>query len=403
MYRTCIFCHGDLGSNEAIETFPVGRRLAFDPSRGRLWVVCRKCERWNLSPLDARWEAIEECERRFRDTRLKVTSENIGLARLPEGAELVRVGRPQREEFAAWRYGDQFGRGRKRAILYTTAGAAAAGAILIGGAAAGVSMGGVFPGMTQAVKRWYLERPIDRLWDESGRPIRILRRHLYTSRLVPAADGGWELHADHVPGWSKNDRGAESSRPRSHYEARLVPSPDGAGWTPHPDDAVPAGRTGRTREPLIVHGDEAVRLAGRLMAQANRRGGKLSVVRDAVARIEAAGHPERFLPLAAREANREYLASGQTDLSDKKLARLRKPIPGSLAGLSHDVRLAVELATQEQAEREALEGELKGLEAMWRQAEEIAHIADNLFVPESVESFIRDERRRLSEETEDLA
>ncbi|MDX1577041.1 MAG: hypothetical protein R3266_01090 [Gemmatimonadota bacterium] len=52
------------------------------------------------------------------------------------------------------------------------------------------------------------------------------------------------------------------------------------------------------------------------------------------------------------------------------------------------------MATQEQAEREALEGELKGLEAMWREAEEIARIADNLFVPESVEAFIKKERTR---------
>ena len=30
MYSTCLFCHGDLGKNAAIEHFPVGRRLAFD-------------------------------------------------------------------------------------------------------------------------------------------------------------------------------------------------------------------------------------------------------------------------------------------------------------------------------------------------------------------------------------
>lgn len=65
MYRNCIYCAGDLGSNEIIEEFPVGRRPAFDGARGRLWVVCRRCERWNLSPLEIRWEAIEECERRY--------------------------------------------------------------------------------------------------------------------------------------------------------------------------------------------------------------------------------------------------------------------------------------------------------------------------------------------------
>ena len=77
-----MFCHSSLGSNEAIEHFPVGRRLAFDAAKGRLWAVCRSCERWNLSPLEERWEAIEECERLFRDTKLRVSTENIGLAQL---------------------------------------------------------------------------------------------------------------------------------------------------------------------------------------------------------------------------------------------------------------------------------------------------------------------------------
>lgn len=364
MYTTCIYCHGDLGSNDGIEEFPVGRRLAFDSGTGRLWVVCRRCERWNLSPLDTRWEAIEACERRYHDTRLRASSDNIGLARLPDGLELVRVGRPLRDEFAAWRYGDQFGRRRKRAILYTAAGGAAAGALVIGGTIAGVSMGAMFPGLMNAVQQWYRNRTIHRLRDEHGEPIRILRRHLFTSRLVPASDGpGWELHADYTPGWSKK-----------------------------------AGRSGR-RTPakrLIVTGDEALRLASRLMAQANRRGGNKRVIRAAVARIEEAGHPDVYLPRAAREAERDFLASGKTNLSEKKLKSLSKPIPGSLSGLPKDVRLAVEMATQEQAEREAMEGELKGLEAMWREADEIAHIADNLFVPESVEEFIRDERDRLS-------
>ena len=61
MFKTCMFCTRPLGTNEVIEHFPVGRRLAFDAERGRLWVVCRKFERWNLSPLEERWEAVEMC------------------------------------------------------------------------------------------------------------------------------------------------------------------------------------------------------------------------------------------------------------------------------------------------------------------------------------------------------
>ncbi|HEY7569129.1 MAG TPA: hypothetical protein VH762_16225, partial [Gemmatimonadaceae bacterium] len=110
MYATCLFCNKPLGNNEALETFPVGRRLAFDAAKGRLWVVCRQCERWNLTPLDERWEAIEQAEKLYRDTRRRVATDNIGLANLRDGTTLVRIGQPQRPEFAAWRYGDQFGR-----------------------------------------------------------------------------------------------------------------------------------------------------------------------------------------------------------------------------------------------------------------------------------------------------
>ena len=52
MYKTCMFCNKSLRTNEVVEEFPVGRRLAFDAAKGRLWVVCRSCERWKLDKLD---------------------------------------------------------------------------------------------------------------------------------------------------------------------------------------------------------------------------------------------------------------------------------------------------------------------------------------------------------------
>jgi hypothetical protein len=139
MYSTCLFCTKSLGTNEVLEHFPVGRRIAFDAAKGRLWVVCRQCARWNLTPLEERWEAIEEAERLFRGTRLRVSTDNIGLAKLSEGLELVRVGQPQRPEIAAWRYGDQFGRRRRRGLVTAGLIAAGGGAVLAGGAAVGMS------------------------------------------------------------------------------------------------------------------------------------------------------------------------------------------------------------------------------------------------------------------------
>src|SRR5258705_13225757 len=106
MYTTCLFCNESLGTNDVVEFFPVGRRLAFDPENGRLWVICGQCTRWILSAIEERWEAIDDCERRFRATHLRYSTDNIGLAQLREGLELVRIGKALRPEVAAWRYGD---------------------------------------------------------------------------------------------------------------------------------------------------------------------------------------------------------------------------------------------------------------------------------------------------------
>ncbi|HWK90225.1 MAG TPA: hypothetical protein VNP72_09525, partial [Longimicrobium sp.] len=132
MYRTCIFCAGDLGSNQAVEAFPVGRGLAFDGWKGRLWAICSRCGRWNLAPMEERWEAVEEAEKLFRDSRLRVQSENIGLCRLPDGTRLIRVGQAMPGELAAWRYGDQLLR-RRRQYLAAGAASVAVGAVVMGG------------------------------------------------------------------------------------------------------------------------------------------------------------------------------------------------------------------------------------------------------------------------------
>lgn len=353
MYSTCLFCNRPLGRNEVLETFPVGRRVAFDGDRGRLWVVCRRCERWNLSPLEERWEAIEDCERLFRDTRLRVSTDNIGLARIGDELELVRIGRPVRGEFAAWRYGDQFGRRRKRAMLYTTAGVGALGLLAVGGAAAGISIGGGYWGISQAIQGINNERTAVRLRNEEGEQIRVQLKHLERSRLVPVDnEEGWELHVRHTLGWS-------------------------------------AGISTGDDELMVLTGPRAVAVAGKLMARANRRGGKKDTIAQAVRHIETVGHPEAFLIEATREGERlrEEKARG----SEKKR---KKTAAGTLAKLPGEIRLAVEMATQEEAERRAMEGELDILEEAWRQAEEIAGIADNLLVPQSVEDFLRQEKKK---------
>ena len=89
MFTTCAFCSGRLDGDGGPSGLGVGRRLAFDEWKARLWVVCPRCGQWNLTPFEERWDAVETAERLFRDTPRRVQGEQIGLARVPEGLELV--------------------------------------------------------------------------------------------------------------------------------------------------------------------------------------------------------------------------------------------------------------------------------------------------------------------------
>jgi hypothetical protein len=342
VYATCLFCNGDLGRNEVIESFPVGRRLAFDAVKGRLWVVCRKCERWNLSPLEERWEAIEECERQFRGTTLRVSTDQIGLARLKEGLELVRIGQPQRPEMAAWRYGDQFGRRRKRHYAMIAGGVAVAGVIVVAGPVLGLVSGVA----------------INPLWQFVNAGRGIYRYRTFVN--VPTPDGTF-----------LRTRLADLNRVRlSFVQGEVVievPTPTGQFVTPWY-----RYQTGRTMRELT--GDAAIRAAGALLPRINQSGGNQSQVQRAVSILEENPAPEKVFTRALGSIER----TSRWNTGRHGASTLHK--------LPLHTRLALEMAAHEDAERRALEGELHVLEAAWRNAEEIAKIADDMFVPESVET-----------------
>ena len=139
--------------------------------------------------------------------------------------------------------------------------------------------------------------------------------------------------------------------------------------------------------------EDAIDVAGKLMARANRSGGNKQTIDLAVKRIEGIGDPETFLDHAVRESER--LRREKAGDNPKKLA---KATAGSLAKLPKDIRLAIEMATHEEAERRAMEGELETLEAAWRQADEIAGIADSLLIPTEVEEFVTSEKKQAGTE-----
>ncbi len=327
MYATCLFCDARFKPNDEIEPMPVGRRLAFDSEKGRLWVVCGRCRQWNLAPLDERWEAIEACERRFRLSRVRVSTDNIGLARLPGGTDLVRVGRPLRPEFAAWRYGERFARRRRQALAVGAVGAVgatAAAPVALAGLTLGAAVflgGWVAPWLAlpyTAAKEYLHGERVIACVSTDYRPVDVRVRHLRESAVVADGEGGLMLDLAH--------------------------------------DGGRATATGAT----------AARSLGIILSRTNAFGGSRRQVAEAVARVGDAGGADGFLGAASRLT----LRSG-----GRFMGKMR---PLGAFNLTLVERLGLEMALHEESERQVLEGELAHLATEWRSAEEIAAIADAL-------------------------
>ena len=339
MYSACLFCHAPLGTNELVESFPVGRRLAYDAAKGRLWVVCRRCERWNLTPLDERWKAIDECERLFRDTRTRVATGEIGLARLRDGQgamQIVRIGRPLLPEYAAWRYGDQFGRRRRRYFAMSGAALLGVGTVVVAGPLTGlISTSLLFNTIHIGSNLWHLRnsRTPLRIPSSDGTELRI-RRHSLGAARICGSGADWRLELPVMVGKAKG-------APRLGLD---------------------------TNDPVVtLTGSEALRAMARLLPLINKHGAGTSRVQEAVDLVERHDAPALFDAARAastREAKRKALYPSRAE--------------GSFQYVPRPLRLALEMVAHEESERRALEGELTLLEASWREAEAIAEIADSL-------------------------
>ena len=71
-----------------------------------------------------------------------------------------------------------------------------------------------------------------------------------------------------------------------------------------------------------------------------------------------------------------------------RIATSNWPFGGKLASMDNIPRLALEMAVSEELERRALAGDAGVLSQRWRDAEEVAHIADNMFLPASVTDWL---------------
>jgi hypothetical protein len=357
MYSTCLHCHKPLGRNDAVEHFPVGRRLAFDSAKGRLWVVCQHCARWNLTPIEERWEAVEESERTFCAHRLRAQTDNIGLVRLRDSTELIRIGRPLRPEFAAWRYGESFRRRYRKEIAITAAGAAVAGLVGALGAGALDAMGAFLlqcSAANFAMSIWTIRRgkAFPRLIGDNGKPLQANLEH---TRFTVLPGESIHLHLRHAYG----------------------------------------------RVDLV--GDRAARALATLLTFVNRTGGSAGAVKDASTFIADAGDSAKAMALIGADAERrtgdfeeraaqvargprgktigEVFASQRDSRRDVGFWAPNGIPPrnrGALNRLPRVQRLALEMSLHEESEQHALEGELETLRRDWQEAEEIAAIADGM-------------------------
>ena len=312
-----------------------------------------------MSPLEERWEAIEEAERAYRDTVKRVATDNIALARLRDGAELIRIGAPLRPEFAAWRYGDQFGRRRRKQLLIGGGLVTAAAGVFVAGPMMGLAIGGgggMVLNMFNVGNAMYQRfAPSARVLDGTGRVLSLSNIDLRKARLTLRG----EQQVVHV-----------------EFPYRE--------WSPTGPLLTSVGITNRPNasrsEPARLEGDVALRALAIMLPRINGGGGSAAQVSSAVDVVEANGHAVQTIVRKAVSAAPFFSA-------------ITGAPTGRLNYMPRHFRLALEMLVHEDDERRAFEGELHTLEQRWKDAEEIAAIADSLTLPDGIGERVNDLRK----------
>jgi hypothetical protein len=376
MYRHCIYCSADLGTNDAIEEFPVGRAVAVDAAKGRLWAVCPRCARWNLAPIEERWEAVEAAEKLFAGARLRVQGENVGLAKLRDGTKLVRIGRAEGREVAAWRYGEVMAT-RQRRAKWVRRGANAVTLLDVAG------LGAWWLGAALPLTPMALWLPA---WSLTHTVLRVIEMRRGERRIH-------QLPAEAAPAV-----GAMTLRAGDLHGARLVLGGDQRLRMDLPRVMDTRGFRAKPRS-MRIEGPEVLPLLARAMVLRNAAGAPPAGVDAALDVLARTPTPEAIVAELLAEFGRygRRLPVGRAPGDDLavemgiRVERAHEPFGADrekrpyVAPLPDVKALAMEMALHEEQERRALEGELVLLESAWRQAEEIAAIADRLALPDDPE------------------
>jgi hypothetical protein len=329
MFRSCAFCNTPFDGDGGPSGLGVGRRIAFDEWKGRLWVVCSRCSRWNLTPFDDRLERIEAVARAAGLGRIAASTDQVALIRW-QRYDFVRVGKPPRVELATWRYGERLrNRQRERMKIVVPLTVAAIGL----GIAANVAAGGGF-----GVIVWNIHRAVDWMY------LRIVgsrKVSLIESPICAHCGSIMQLRARHI------------------QHARVVPDA-------HADMAVVLSCPHCRNEGAQLTGVEAVQVLRQGLTYINLVRGGRRRAEDAAREVDRVGGPELLL---------------------RDIARRELP----LSALRPERGLAFEMAVDERAE-------VAELERQWREAEEIADIADGTL---GSSTQVEEELRRLKNRQED--
>jgi hypothetical protein len=301
--------------------FPVSNRVAYDPSRGRLWAVCVGCGRWNLAPIEERWEALEEIDKLVTDKgRLLAQTDNIALAKAGE-MDVVRVGRANLNEEAWWRYGREL---RERRAIHKRLGyveSAAMLALAATGFGVAIFIGGR-NGLLTTGARWLKYGNTAWRGETSCRTCGALLESI------------------------------------SFREARhLIVLPGEA-------DAVSlqmqCGACRRASEGFRLNDVQSQHLLRRILAHSHYAGASEKRLKGATNLIEEIGSSAALT---------------------QRIARNRPTIATLTAASLRTESIALEIAINDENERRLLELELEELEKRWREEEEIADIVDRELTP----------------------
>jgi hypothetical protein len=168
---------------------------------------------------------------------------------------------------------------------------------------------------------------------DDGAPIRLTPQNARCAALIPSGAGDWQLKIPY-----------RISKPSA------------------------ALRMGEA----MLAGASAHRALATILPHLNRQGGSGKQIRQATEVIGESGSLDGLLRMASinDEARRTHFKIKEGE--------------SNVGALPARIRLALEMALHEDDELRAMEGELRELEQRWRDAEEIAAIADDLTLPPGI-------------------